>query len=249
LYALKVDGCWGHQDAIIQKLEGDILLPNIFADLVIVGSGQTIPVLNCREVDTQELREGSSQAASPVHNSDRHSHFPTEASPSHLQVKDETINSLTSLSDFFGNNVEQIGEQTGGKPPKDPSQPVKVLIVESSANVRRYLAMTLNKSGFVTEQSQDGAEAIALLKSRQESGLDIDVVITDLEMPQMNGFKFLSNVRAEPSFQSLPIIVLTARNNENDQKLALDLGATAYFSKPYREQELIATLRQLVQGA
>ena len=65
-------------------------------------------------------------------------------------------------------------------------------------------------------------------------------------MPQMGGFKLLSGLRDDKSLQSLPVVVLTARNNENDRKLALDLGAKAYFSKPYREQELITTLQQIV---
>ena len=72
------------------------------------------------------------------------------------------------------------------------------------------------------------------------------MVITDLEMPQMDGFKLLANMRDDTDLQNLPIVVLTAKNNDNDQKLALELGANAYFSKPYREEELIKTLFQLV---
>jgi chemosensory pili system protein ChpA (sensor histidine kinase/response regulator) len=124
----------------------------------------------------------------------------------------------------------------------------RILIVDSSANVRRYLAMTLTKSGFLTEQVQDGKEAIAFLKDCLGMRLNVDVVITDLEMPHMDGFKLLSNIRADADFQHLPIIVLTTKNNENDQKLALDLGANAYFSKPYREQELVKKLHQLMAG-
>lgn len=120
----------------------------------------------------------------------------------------------------------------------------KVLIVESSANVRRYLAMTLTKSGFLTEQVQDGKEAIAFLNKEMRS--NIDALITDLEMPHMDGFKLLSNIRADANLHNLPIVVLTTKNNEHDQKLALDLGANAYFSKPYREEELVKMLQQLV---
>jgi chemosensory pili system protein ChpA (sensor histidine kinase/response regulator) len=53
-------------------------------------------------------------------------------------------------------------------------------------------------------------------------------------MPQMDGFKLLSDIRNHESFHSLPVVVLTSRNNENNQKLALELGANAYFSKPYQ---------------
>ncbi|MDX2254576.1 MAG: response regulator [Pseudanabaenaceae cyanobacterium bins.39] len=254
LFALEVDACWGHQDGIIQKLEGDIALPNMFADVVVLGTGQAVPIINCHEVSMQELGNLEpihSVSTSQLSQNTGHTSFADEDQSSQalgaeVSPINNPINSLTSLSDFFGNSADPSQTEHLPKNGNSASRPVKVLIVESSANVRRYLAMTLNKSGFVTEQSQDGADAIALLKSRQELGLDIDLVITDLEMPQMDGFKFLSNVRSDDSFKNLPIIVLTARNNENDQKLALDLGATAYFSKPYREQELLSTLKQLV---
>ena len=106
--------------------------------------------------------------------------------------------------------------------------------------------MTLAKCGFLTEQAQNSQKAIALIKAKQQEGTNIDVVITDLEMPQMDGFKFLSSMRSDLTLQNLPVVVLTAHNNENDQKLALELGAKAFFSKPYREQELIETLKKLV---
>ena len=108
--------------------------------------------------------------------------------------------------------------------------------------------MALTKSGFLTEQVQDSKEALSFLKECLAINLNVDVVITDLEMPQMDGFKLLSSIRAEVDFQNLPIVVLTAKNNENDQKLALELGANAFFSKPYREQELVSKLHQIISG-
>ena len=106
--------------------------------------------------------------------------------------------------------------------------------------------MTLAKSGFLTEQVQNGKEAIALLQKRLDTRLDIDIVITDLEMPQMDGFKLLSDIRSHKSLQNLPVVVLTSRNNENNQKLALELGANAYFSKPYQELELVTSLKKIL---
>ena len=171
------------------------------------------------------------------------------------QSEHQDLDNLSSLSNFFGandqndhqsyesNNSNPVGQTVGwlGRSPES-----KILIVESSANVRRYLAMTLSRAGFLIEQVQNGKEAIAFLNKRLQTGLDIDVVITDLELPQMEGFKLLTDIRADAALQNLPVVVLTARNNENDQKLALALGAKAYFSKPYREEELVKTLQQIV---
>ena len=259
LFALQTDGCWHDQDATFHQVEGDISLPQVFLGTVILGSNQAIALLNPSELVKQYLQSNpNSNNAVAI------------AQTSSIQLDD-----LSSLSNFFeGDDSPQDSDLSDSfdQPVKEVSQShepenlessqiltsdavvskvkrshqPKVLIVESSSNVRRYLAMTLAKSGFLTEQVQNGKEAIAFLKESLNSKLDIDVVITDLEMPQMGGFKLLSGLRDDKALQSLPVVVLTARNNENDQKLALDLGAKAYFSKPYREQELITTLQQIV---
>jgi chemosensory pili system protein ChpA (sensor histidine kinase/response regulator) len=182
-----------------------------------------------------------------------------------------SLDNLSSLSDFFdAEDIFQEPARSNSLSPTErspePEKPQsagllqstlvtkqtlrshqpRVLIVESSANVRRYLAMALTKSGFLTEQVQDSKEAIAFLKECLAINLNVDVVITDLEMPHMDGFKLLSSIRGEVDLQNLPIVALTAKNNENDQNLALELGANAYFSKPYREQELVSKLHQLI---
>ncbi|MBD2152148.1 response regulator [Pseudanabaena sp. FACHB-1277] len=260
LGALQVDNCWGHQDATLHRVEGDIALPPMFAGAVILATNQAIALLNPRELIQRSLGQ------EPKANHGEHNGT-TALSASSGQLwtaaNPDNINSIHSLSDFFNNIDNNIDHDHNVDQSQLPMQPlalaslpsqitsqitsqIKVLIVESSANVRRYLAMTLAKCGFLTEQAQNSQKAIALIKAKQQEGTNIDVVITDLEMPQMDGFKFLSSMRSDFSLQNLPVIVLTAHNNENDQKLALELGAKAFFSKPYREQELIETLKKLV---
>ena len=250
LFALLTDGCWHDQEATFHQVEGDIVLPPIFIGTVILSNNQAVALLNTVEIIAQSSRSQSNEMISSAN---------TAANSEQLEETPiDYIDNLSSLSDFFGadapsldlskavsvnshldtENLEKSGTITQNTP-----RPSKILIVESSANVRRYLAMTLSKSGFITEQAQDSKEAIALLK---HSHLSIDVIITDLEMPQMDGFKVLTDIRADESLQYLPVIVLTSKNNAHDQKLASDLGATAYFSKPYREQELISKLQELV---
>ena len=259
LFALQTDGCWHDQEATFHQVEGDISLPQIFLGTVILGSNQAVALLNPAELVNQFLHP--------------HADLVLTSQSDH-----SNMDNLSSLSDFFNagdsssaspianllepvsdinlerspepENLESSGlftSELGNHQVRRSHQP-RVLIVESSANVRRYLAMTLTKSGFLTEQVQDGKEAIAFLKDCLEMRLNVDVVITDLEMPHMDGFKLLSSIRADTDLQNLPIIVLTNKNNENDQKLALDLGAKAYFSKPYREQELVKKLHQIISG-
>ncbi|MEM8778487.1 MAG: hybrid sensor histidine kinase/response regulator [Cyanobacteria bacterium P01_G01_bin.49] len=124
-------------------------------------------------------------------------------------------------------------------------QPNTILVVDDSINVRRYLALTLEKAGYQVEQAKDGQEAVDKLFG----GMHIQAVICDIEMPRLDGYSVLEEVKGNPAFQSLPIAMLTSRSNEKHRKLAMNLGASAYFSKPCNEQELLQTLRVLISSS
>ena len=117
-----------------------------------------------------------------------------------------------------------------------------ILVVDDSINVRRYLALTLEKAGYQVEQAKDGQEAIDKLMN----GLSVQAVICDIEMPRVDGYGVLEEIKGKSKFQSLPIAMLTSRSNEKHRKLAFNLGADAYFSKPYNEQELLQTIADLI---
>ena len=255
LFALQTDGCWHDQEATFHQMEGNICLPHIFLGTVVLGSNQAVALLNPAELVSQCLRTdahvtGAQEMYSNFENlSSLSDFFSAGDTPSFSRVSADSISARDLVRSPEPENLESSGLFTNElvKPPVKPQQP-RVLIVESSANVRRYLAMMLTKSGFLTEQVQDGKEAIAFLKNCLEIKTKVDVVITDLEMPHMDGFKLLSSVLVDDDLQNLPIIVLTEKNNENDRKLALDLGAKAYLCKPYREQELVEKLHQVISG-
>jgi two-component system, chemotaxis family, sensor histidine kinase and response regulator PixL len=120
-----------------------------------------------------------------------------------------------------------------------------ILIVDDSINVRRFLALTLERAGYQVEQAKDGQEAL----ERLEAGLAVSTVICDIEMPRLDGFGFLSKLKAQPQFQNLPVAMLTSRSGSKHRQLATSLGATAYFAKPYNEQVLLRTLAQMVADA
>ena len=260
LFALQTDGCWHDQEATFHQIEGDITLPQIFLGTVILGSNQAVALLNPVELVSQDLRPNDILTSHSTHqkfdNLSSLSNFfsvgdsDSESNLSKLSVSIEEVPESSVERSPEPENLESSGLFTSelvNAQTKRSHQP-RVLIVESSANVRRYLAMTLTKSGFLTEQVQDGKDAIAFLKECLKLKLNIDVVITDLEMPHMDGFKLISNIRDDVDLQNLPIVVLKAKNNKNDQKLALDLGANAYFCKPYREEELVKKLNQIISG-
>lgn len=122
------------------------------------------------------------------------------------------------------------------------SDSVTVLVVDDSIHARRYLALSLEKAGYQVEQARDGQEAVDQLLG----GLKVQAVICDVEMPRLDGYGVLSEIKTRPEFRELPIAMLTSRSSEKHRKLAMNLGATAYFSKPYNEQELLQTLGSLV---
>jgi two-component system, chemotaxis family, sensor histidine kinase and response regulator PixL len=120
-----------------------------------------------------------------------------------------------------------------------------ILVIDDSINVRRYLAVMLEKAGYQVEQARDGQEAVEKLLA----GLVVQAAICDIEMPRLDGYGVLEALRSNQDFEDLPILMLTSRNSEKHRTLAMNLGASAYFSKPYTESELLATLRSLIQTA
>jgi two-component system, chemotaxis family, sensor histidine kinase and response regulator PixL len=118
-----------------------------------------------------------------------------------------------------------------------------ILVVDDSLTTRQTLALTLKKAGYRIIQAGDGREALDKLK--QEPG--IDAVFSDVEMPRMNGFEFLSQCRQDRAYTNLPIIMLTSRSGEKHRSLAKLLKATAYLTKPYLEQDLLKTLQSCLE--
>lgn len=129
---------------------------------------------------------------------------------------------------------------------KVPAAAVKqkgtILIVDDSINVRRFLALTLEKGGYQVEQAKDGQDALEKL----HSGLRVEAVICDIEMPRLDGYGFLGKVNSDADTKNIPVAMLTSRSSNKHRQLAMQLGARAYFSKPYNEQELLQTLEEII---
>jgi two-component system, chemotaxis family, sensor histidine kinase and response regulator PixL len=126
--------------------------------------------------------------------------------------------------------------------PAAPVQRSRILVVDDSINVRRFVAITLEKAGYLVEQAKDGQEAVEKL----QAGLVVQAVVCDIEMPRMDGYGFLATVKGQSQFKHIPVLMLTSRSGEKHRKIAMNLGANGYFSKPFKEQELLATLTQFL---
>lgn len=113
-----------------------------------------------------------------------------------------------------------------------------ILIIDDSINVRHFLEQTLEKAGYQVEQANDGLEALEKL----QAGLPVQAIICDLDMPRLDGFGFLARVTANIELKHIPVIILSSQTSERHRHLAMQLGAKAYFCKPYNEHELLQEL-------
>ena len=115
----------------------------------------------------------------------------------------------------------------------------RLLLVDDSISVRRVVGKMLTRAGFDVVLASDGQDALEKLLVEAR----FDAVLTDLEMPRVNGYELLEEVRRKPDTAALPVIVMTTRAGDKHMRLALELGATHYFAKPVDEAKLLRALQ------
>jgi two-component system phosphate regulon response regulator PhoB len=120
----------------------------------------------------------------------------------------------------------------------------EVLVVEDEPDIRALIVHHLTQDGFRCRTAADGVEALARLRA----GVP-DLVVLDLMLPGIDGLELTRRLRAEPAWASLPIIMLTAKADEVDRVVGLELGADDYVSKPFSPKELLARVRAVLRRA
>jgi two-component system chemotaxis response regulator CheY len=111
---------------------------------------------------------------------------------------------------------------------------MKILIVDDSITIRRIITNALKTVGFPdTAEAANGKDALEKL-----ANTNVDFIITDWNMPEMNGLDFIKEVRANPIYSSLPILMITTRGTEHDVIEALQAKVNSYIVKPFTPQEL-----------
>jgi len=129
------------------------------------------------------------------------------------------------------------------EPPSAKVDPT-VLIIDDSITVRELLSLTFNKAGYRVEQARDGQEAWDKLRS----GLPCDIVFCDIEMPRCDGLELLSRIQKDSSLNQIPIAMLTSRGADRHRQMAVSLGASGYFTKPYLEEALLDAASRMLKG-
>ncbi len=118
---------------------------------------------------------------------------------------------------------------------------VKVLVVDDSPMVLEMVSAHLKQYGIEVTEANNGAEAVEKLKA-----LTPDLVVTDVVMPQMNGYELCRWIKNNASTKNVPVIMCTTKSEEFDKYWGMKQGADAYLTKPYHPPELIKTIKQLL---
>jgi len=118
----------------------------------------------------------------------------------------------------------------------------RILIVEDDPDIAQLVARYLEKAGFQTELAGNGREALQSIAARLP-----DLMVLDLMLPQVDGIEICRSVRASTATAALPIIMLTARADESERIVGLELGADDYLAKPFSPGELVARVRALLR--
>jgi len=118
---------------------------------------------------------------------------------------------------------------------------MRVLTVDDSRTMLAMLQHTLSKAGFEVLQAADGQQGLDVLAQR-----NVDVVITDINMPIMDGIEFIKNVRGSGGNQSLPILILTTETSQEKRNEGRSAGGTGWIVKPFDPEKLISVINRVV---
>lgn len=117
----------------------------------------------------------------------------------------------------------------------------KILIVEDEPNVRNFVKVYLEFEGYEVVEAKNGREGLERVKADQP-----DLVVTDIMMPEMDGVTFYKTLRQDEKTKSLPVIVLTVKDEFEDIKYAYLIGVDEYITKPFDPQQLVRKIKEIL---
>jgi chemosensory pili system protein ChpA (sensor histidine kinase/response regulator) len=154
-----------------------------------------------------------------------------------------------ALATLYGDHArEQVRRSGAGDvvelPMPAPTQPPLVLVVDDSLTVRRVTQRLLTREGYRVTLAKDGLDALDKLSEELPT-----VVLSDIEMPRMDGFDLVRNMRSDARLAGLPVIMITSRIAQKHRDYAAQLGVNHYLGKPYSEEMLLSLVGRYVQEA
>ena len=120
--------------------------------------------------------------------------------------------------------------------------PAKVLFIDDSVSMRQMTSLILSGEGYEVVQATEGREGLEKLTS------DVDLVITDFNMPNMNGIEVIRAIRSGEVNASVPVLMLTTESEEEKKQEGREAGATAWMTKPFDKEKLLATVKKITNS-
>ncbi len=108
-----------------------------------------------------------------------------------------------------------------------------IMVVDDSESIRKFLTFALRAKGFRVVAARDGMEALEKLPREK-----VDLIITDLNMPNMDGFELLKTIREDNDYAEIPVIILSSLDDEKDIQRGMQLGANSYLIKPFGQKRI-----------
>ena len=119
----------------------------------------------------------------------------------------------------------------------------RVLVVDDEINIVRLIQVNLERHGYPVETANNGVQALAKIRDSRP-----DLLVSDVMMPEMDGFELLANVRRDPALMDLPVIMLTAKAQDRDVMEGYKTGADMYLTKPFNPAELITFAKRILSS-
>ncbi|PTN38421.1 response regulator [Desulfonatronum sp. SC1] len=117
----------------------------------------------------------------------------------------------------------------------------RILTVDDSTSVRQMVSFTLKDAGYEVVEAVDGKDALTKLSGT------VDMIITDLNMPNMDGIELIRQVRALPNYKFVPIVMLTTESQAEKKQAGKEVGATGWIVKPFKPDQLLAVVKKVVR--
>ena len=118
-------------------------------------------------------------------------------------------------------------------------QPTKILVIDDSKLIHKQFEVMLKQ--YPQVHAYDGLEGLQCLGNHA----GIDLILLDIQMPKMNGLEFIQQIKANPAFENIPVLIISTEGKEEDTMRGLEAGANGYIKKPFSSQDLLEAIQKL----
>ncbi|MEL7474999.1 MAG: response regulator [Cyanobacteria bacterium J06555_12] len=222
---IAVDRAIAEQELVVRPLGSAIVPPNYVCGGAVLADGRLALVVDGERLVTEIERErtGTQQ-------------LETQAGARFSPMEEVGWGSAIVNSDAVNSDAANWEDGQGW------TARATILAIDDSLTQRMTVATTLEKAGYAVSQARNGRDGLQRLEETA-----IDLILCDLEMPMMNGYEFLSQIKKTPAWANIPVVMLTSRSSEKHRLAARELGAVGFLTKPCVDPILLRTVAELLQ--